>query len=128
MTLLKRLSMLLLALLVLLVGVAFVMPDQAHGERSIVIDRPPSMVFGVLNGFKRFNDWSPWAGLDPNAVMTRSGSAPNLPGRAIRRWARAHRKSNFPNPTSASRVRWILGLWDRQSPRTHWCPKVMERN
>ena len=69
----KRLLLLLVALLVLLVGVAFVMPDKAHGERSIVIDRPPSMVFGVLNGFKRFNDWSPWAGLDPNAVMTRSG-------------------------------------------------------
>jgi effector-binding domain-containing protein len=70
---LKRLFLLLIGLIGAAVGAAFFLPNKAHLERNIVIDRPPAMVFGMLNGFRRFNDWSPWAGLDPNAINTRSG-------------------------------------------------------
>ena len=58
-----------------LVVIGFVLPDAAHVERSVTIDRPPSQVFTVLNGFRRFNEWSPWFDKDPNAKYTYSGPA-----------------------------------------------------
>jgi effector-binding domain-containing protein len=65
--------LLLIMLFTLLLVAAYFMPDKAHGERSIVIDRAPSLVFAAVNGYRGFNNWSPWAKLDPNAVYTRSG-------------------------------------------------------
>src|SRR5215471_4271238 len=73
MRLLKGLIVFLLVLVVALIGVAFVLPSSAHVERSITIERPPSEVFAVLNSFRRFNEWSPWAAKDPNAQYTFSG-------------------------------------------------------
>lgn len=70
---LKRLLVFLLVLFVALIGVAFVLPSSAHVERSITIQRPPSQVFAVLDSYRRFNDWSPWAAKDPHAVYTISG-------------------------------------------------------
>lgn len=75
MRLLKKLSIFFAGLVVVLIGIAFLLPDQAHVERSITIARPPSQVFTVLNGFRRFNDWSPWFDLDPQAKTTLSGPA-----------------------------------------------------
>lgn len=49
------------------------LPPTAHVERSIAIEAPPAMVFTVLNGFRQFDRWSPWADLDPNAVTTYDG-------------------------------------------------------
>jgi effector-binding domain-containing protein len=59
--------------LVVLVGVA--LPRTAHVERSIDIDAPPSMVFAVLNGFGQFQQWSPWADLDPEMRTSLEGPA-----------------------------------------------------
>ncbi|HEY6024393.1 MAG TPA: GyrI-like domain-containing protein [Pseudolabrys sp.] len=70
---LKRLVAFLLVLIVALIGVAFFLPNSAHVERSITIARPPSVVFAVLDSYRRFNDWSPWAAKDPNAHYTISG-------------------------------------------------------
>ena len=69
----KGLIVFLLVLVAALIGVAFVLPSSAHVERSITIERPASEVFAVLNSYRRFNEWSPWAGKDPNAVYTVSG-------------------------------------------------------
>ncbi len=73
MRLLKRLLLLLVVLIASAVGIALLLPAHTHGERSVLIDRPPSMVFPMVNGYRRFNDWSPWAELDSAAVYTRSG-------------------------------------------------------
>lgn len=73
MRLMKRLLLVLLLLLVALVALAFFLPDKTHGERSIVIERSPETVFNALNGYRRFNEWSPWAQIDPNAAYVRSG-------------------------------------------------------
>lgn len=70
---LKNLLLFLVVVAALLIGVAFVLPDSAHVERSITINRPASEVFAVLNSYRRFNDWSPWAAKDPNAKYTVSG-------------------------------------------------------
>jgi len=70
---LKNLLLFVLVLVVLLIGVAFVLPDSAHVERSITINRPASEVFAVLDSYRRFNDWSPWAMKDPNAKYAITG-------------------------------------------------------
>jgi len=70
---LKGLVVFLLVLFVALIGVAFVLPGAAHVERSVTIARPASEVFAVVNSYRRFNEWSPWAAKDPTAVYTVSG-------------------------------------------------------
>jgi effector-binding domain-containing protein len=63
----------LLALVFLLGGV--LLPDRAGVVRSVVIDRPPAQVFAVVNDMSRFNEWSPWYPLDPEAVYRFDGPA-----------------------------------------------------
>lgn len=72
---LKNLIVFLLIVIVVLIGVAFVLPSSAHVERSITINRPASQVYTVLNSYRRFNEWSPWAAKDPNAKYQISGPA-----------------------------------------------------
>jgi len=52
-------------LAVVLVAGAYVLPRHAHVERAITIGRPPSAVFPLVNSLRRFDEWSPWSGLDP---------------------------------------------------------------
>lgn len=73
MKLLKWLFIVAVVLVVALVAIGFVLPDQAHVERSATIDAPPPVVFAVLNGFRNFNQWSPWAELDPDTQYTYEG-------------------------------------------------------
>ncbi len=64
-----------------IVGILFVLfliggvllPRYVHVERSIEIERPASTVFVLLNGYKTFTSWSPWAARDPDAVYEYSG-------------------------------------------------------
>lgn len=51
----------------------YLLPTQVHIERSITIDRPATMMFELLNGYRYFNEWSPWADRDPNAEFVISG-------------------------------------------------------
>lgn len=69
----KRLLQSLITLLILLIGAAFLLPTNVHVERSIVIDRPASEIFAVVNSFKLFNAWSPWFEKDPNAKYQAEG-------------------------------------------------------
>lgn len=63
----------IVALVVGAVVAGYLLPDRAHIERSIVIDRPQATVFAVLNGYRHFPEWSPWAQLDPGMQTTVSG-------------------------------------------------------
>lgn len=42
-------------------------------DRSIVIERPVSTVFTLLDSFNSFPDWSPWLARDPGAVYEITG-------------------------------------------------------
>lgn len=69
----------MVVLLALIVGAALLglaLPEQATVVRSIRIERPPATVFTVLNGYRHFDAWSPWARLDP-AMTTRIEAAPS---------------------------------------------------
>ena len=70
---LKRVLIGIVAVIVLVLVVGFVLPRQVHIERSIVINAPRAQLFDALDGFKRFNEFSPWAALDPNTQYSYSG-------------------------------------------------------
>lgn len=65
MSVLKKTLLGLAALAVLLVLIGFFLPSTAHIERSTTIDSPPAKVFALVNGYRSFNKWSPWAERDP---------------------------------------------------------------
>ena len=60
-------------LVMLLVVVAFSLPQQITVARSMVINAPEADVFAYLNNYRRFNEWSPWAARDPEAKYVFSG-------------------------------------------------------
>jgi len=74
----KILKVLLLGLIGLVVALAVIglaLPRNVHIERATVIAAQPATVFTYLNGWKNFNDWSPWAALDPNTRYSYDGPA-----------------------------------------------------
>jgi effector-binding domain-containing protein len=70
---LKKIGIVILLLLAAFVVTGYLLPKQVHVERSISINRPATMMFEILNGYRYFNEWSPWAGRDPNAQFVVSG-------------------------------------------------------
>ena len=73
MKLLKVLLYLVLALVLVFVIGGYLLPGTSHVERSITIDRPATQVYTMLNSFKRFNEWSPWYEMEPEAMYSYSG-------------------------------------------------------
>ncbi len=51
----------------------FFLEDKVQVTRSITIDRPAKMVFKAVNSMHTFNQWSPWAKLDPEATYQYEG-------------------------------------------------------
>ena len=73
MKILRGLFVGVVALVALFFVVAMFLPQSAHVERSINTTATPATVYGLVNGFKRFNEWSPWARLDPDTRYTYGG-------------------------------------------------------
>ena len=68
---------LLIVVLVVVVGLALFInsrPSTYNVSRSATIAAPADSVFARLNDFHRWNDWSPWARLDPNMKTELSGA------------------------------------------------------
>jgi hypothetical protein len=68
----------LLALAFFLV-VGLFLPKTARIQRTVEVGNPISHVYDTLNGFHRFNDWSPWYAADPGMKVSVSGPV-NGPG------------------------------------------------
>lgn len=67
-----------IGLLVLFIGLlAFIAtrPDTFRLERSAEISAPPEVVYGLINDFHHWGEWSPWDKLDPNLKRTFEGPA-----------------------------------------------------
>jgi len=77
----KKLLWLFFLLAVAFVAAGLALPTQVHVERSIAVNRPAATVFTLLNGFRTFNRWSPWTGLDPGAEYRFSGPATGVGAR-----------------------------------------------
>lgn len=71
--LLRNLIIGLVTLVLLLVIVAMFLPQHPHVERNILVNAPPATVYPHISSARSFNQWSPWADLDPNMTLTFSG-------------------------------------------------------
>lgn len=69
----KKVGIVILLLIAAFVVTGYLLPKQVHVERSIVIERPATMMFEILNSYRYFNEWSPWAKRDPKAKFIVSG-------------------------------------------------------
>jgi len=50
-------------------------PDEFKVVRSATMAASPTTVFEQVNDFHKWNDWSPWAKLDPNCKNTFDGAS-----------------------------------------------------
>lgn len=71
----KTVLKIVLSLFLALIFGAFLLPEKAVVERQIEINRPANFIFQFVNGFSRFNEWSPWFEKDPKATYQYSGPA-----------------------------------------------------
>lgn len=69
----KRLISILFGGLLVSVCLGLVLPSQVHLERSIAIDASPQQIYPLISDFKQWDQWSPWAQIDPNADFKISG-------------------------------------------------------
>ncbi len=75
MTILKWLFYLVVLVAVIIVGGSFFLPSEAVVTRSTEIAAPPEKVFAIVGDYHRFQEFSPWAELDPNTKYTFEGPA-----------------------------------------------------
>lgn len=64
------------------------LPNDYRIERSLKIEGKPDQVFAQVNDLRNFNEWSPWAKLDPNSKA--EFSEPSLGKGASLSWAGNH--------------------------------------
>ncbi|HYD15257.1 MAG TPA: SRPBCC family protein [Hyphomicrobium sp.] len=82
------LKRILLAVAVLIAGFSVyvaMLPSTFRIERSTIVVAPAAATFAEVNDFHNWQEWSPWAKLDPNAKATFEGPASGEG--AIFRWA-----------------------------------------
>ena len=92
---LKRLALALLLLAALALLVSFFLPQQVFVARATLVETSADRIFPYVNNLKKFNEWSPWAAIDPNTQFVFSG--PDQGVGAKMRWT-----SENPNVGSGS--------------------------
>jgi uncharacterized protein YndB with AHSA1/START domain len=70
---LKKILLALAAIVVAFVVFVALQPAEFRVTRSAAIAAPPAAVFAHVNDFHNWQDWSPWAKLDPAAKATFDG-------------------------------------------------------
>ena len=70
---LKKILIALAAIVAIFLIVVALQPSEFKVERSATIAAPPATVFDQVNDFHKWEAWSPWAKLDPNAKVTFEG-------------------------------------------------------
>lgn len=61
-----------------MLGFAATKPDSFRIERSLTIKASPAEVFPLVNDFRAWDRWSPWAHKDPNMSESFSGATSGL--------------------------------------------------
>ena len=82
---LKKILIALVLVVVVFAGVVAMQPGEFRVERSTTIAAAPAEVFAHVNDFHKWDAWSPWAKIDPNAKESFEG-APAGEG-AILKWS-----------------------------------------
>jgi hypothetical protein len=68
----KILTLLGLVILILVVVIAL-RPNTFRYSRSAAIEAPAAVLFDQVNDLHKFQNWNPWAKIDPNAKITFTG-------------------------------------------------------
>lgn len=63
----------LIALVLVFAGGAYVLPGSVAIQRQIEIEAPPEKVFAILGDLRRMNEYSPWADMDPATTYSYAG-------------------------------------------------------
>jgi hypothetical protein len=71
--LLKWIFYIVVIFAVVFVAGAMLLPSTVLVSRSVDIAAPPEKVFAIVGDLKRFNEFSPWADIDPNTQYTFAG-------------------------------------------------------
>lgn len=66
-------ALIILAVIVVFLIVVATRPDDFRVTRSATLDAQLAAVFAQVNDFHNWQDWSPWAKLDPNIKNTYEG-------------------------------------------------------
>ncbi|MFN0219059.1 MAG: SRPBCC family protein [Hyphomicrobium sp.] len=82
---LKTIALVVLAVIAAFLGYVALQPAVGAVVRSAVIAAPADRIFPHVNTLKKWDDWSPWAKLDPNAKTEFEG--PDSGVGAIFKWA-----------------------------------------
>ena len=72
----KRLLIGIALLAATFIVVVALQPDDYRLTRQTVIAAPAAAVFAQVNDLQKWENWSPWAKLDPNAKVTFSARGP----------------------------------------------------
>jgi uncharacterized protein YndB with AHSA1/START domain len=72
---LKKILITVAALIAVLVAVIATRPASFTVERTVTIDAPAEQVFAWVSDFQRFEEFSPWAHLDPSMAREVKGTA-----------------------------------------------------
>ena len=84
---LRNILLIVAAVIAALLAYAAFKPDTFRLSRSATIAAPPDKVFALINDLRRFNEWNPFAKLDPlnaityDAVTAGVGGAYNWQGK-----------------------------------------------
>ncbi len=70
---LKKILLVVLALMAVLLVVILMQPKDYSVVRTATINAPAEQVFGMVNDFHQWDQWSPWAHLDPNMKTEYAG-------------------------------------------------------
>ena len=70
---LKKILIALAAIILIFVVVVALQPSEFQMDRSTTIAAPQADVFAQVNDFHKWDAWSPWAKLDPQAKVTFEG-------------------------------------------------------
>ena len=69
----KKILIILAILVVVFIIIVATRPDDFSVSRSATIPAPAAAVFEQVNDLHKFQDWSPWAKIDPNCKLTFDG-------------------------------------------------------
>lgn len=74
MRLIRNILFSLVILIVIFLAGAYVLPAKVTVSRDITINAPAARVFPHMNDLRKFQNWSPWAGIDVDMKLVFSGA------------------------------------------------------
>ena len=66
---LKKIGIVLLAIVAVVVCTSYLLPSTSHVERSHVMKAPVAVIYDQVNTLKNWKAWSPWYRMEPTAKM-----------------------------------------------------------